>query len=281
VRYSSRLDWLAQVGTWNNVLVITGAGCSVPSGIPAYRDADGQWRHRAPVTYREFMESEHVRRRYWARSTRGWQLIERAEPNQAHQALARLEQEGYIRALVTQNVDGLHARAGSRKLMELHGGLASVACTRCAWRGERGTFQADLLHLNPELGTDIALIAPDGDAHLEDGVYATFQVPSCHYCDGVIKPDVVFFGEAVPVQRVHDVKDHVSQCDALLVIGSSLTVFSGFRFVKLAASRGLPIAVLNLGSTRADHLGAHHLDASVEDVLPELVSIVVARKALV
>lgn len=271
---TSRKEWLARVAGFRNTLVITGAGCSVPSGIPAYRSADGRWLHRTPVTYAEFMGSEEVRRRYWARSTSGWLRVQSSEPNAVHRVLARLEHTGFVRVLVTQNVDGLHGRAGSSTVIALHGDLASVTCTRCGRRDERQNFQAELERANPNLDIAESRVAPDGDAALDERVYATFEVPDCRHCGGLIKPDVVFFGEAVPTPRVDTVKRHVANCDAVLVVGSSLTVFSGFRFVKLAAARALPIAVLNRGSTRADALGALHLDAEAQDVLPELESMV-------
>ena len=275
-------QWLEHVSAWSNVVIITGAGCSVPSGIPAYRGADGRWLHRSPIAYDDFLGNEAVRRRYWAGSLQGWQRIAAAEPNVGHRALAQLEEEGYARIIVTQNVDGLHRRAGSRRLVELHGDLASVVCVRCGWRGTREGFQQQLLLTNPvsSTGHKVAM-APDGDALVPGTAHSTLQIPDCEYCKGLIKPDVVFFGEAVPRARVDHVKAHVEHCESMLIVGSSLTVFSGFRFVKLAAERRIPIAVLNRGATRANAVGARHLDADVQHVLPRLAARVsLGRRAL-
>ncbi|MCF3469114.1 NAD-dependent protein deacetylase [Stenotrophomonas maltophilia] len=235
------------------LFVLTGAGCSTASGIPDYRDTDGQWKRTPPVTYQAFMGEAGTRQRYWARSLLGWPRFGLARPNGTHQALAALENSGKLQLLLTQNVDGLHQRAGSHKVIDLHGRLDRVRCMGCEGRSGREDFQQRLLDANPGWDALEAGIAPDGDADLETD-FSTFVVPDCPYCGGLLKPDVVFFGENVPRERVAAVHDHLQQADAVLVVGSSLMVYSGFRFVQAAAKAGLPVAALNRGRTRADDL---------------------------
>lgn len=247
------------------LLVLTGAGCSTASGIPGYRDRHGAWSGRAPVQYREFVESDHARRRYWSRSLLGWERVASATPNAAHRSLAALERSGQVRALVTQNVDGLHQRAGSRRVVDLHGRLDEVECLECGGRVSRHDVQCQLLAWNPDFARalcagDAAPARPDGDAQWEADLSA-FQVPHCPGCGGVLKPAVVFFGENVPRTRVDAVLAALRDSDALLVVGSSLMVFSGYRFCLAAREAGKPIAALNLGRTRADDL----LALKVED----------------
>jgi NAD-dependent SIR2 family protein deacetylase len=234
------------------LLVLTGAGCSTESGIPDYRDTEGAWKHKQPVQFRDFVGSEHTRKRYWARSTIGWTQIVRAEPNPAHQALASMEKAGIIHYLITQNVDGLHQEAGSRKVIDLHGRLDTVQCLNCRAKLSRQLFQAELEKLNPDWVRFTATYAPDGDAELEGVDFSQFHVPACMDCSGVLKPHVVFFGESVPRQRVARSMARLEESDALLVVGSSLMVWSGYRFARAAAMRGLPLAAVNLGKTRAD-----------------------------
>ena len=235
------------------LFVLTGAGCSTASGIPDYRDADGQWKRTPPVTYQAFMGEEATRQRYWARSLLGWPRFGLAHPNGTHHALAALEAQGRLEVLLTQNVDGLHQRAGSHTVIDLHGRLDRVRCMGCERRSGRAGLQDRLLDANPGWDTLEAGIAPDGDADLEAD-FARFVVPDCTYCGGLLKPDVVFFGENVPRDRVASVHDHLQRADAVLVVGSSLMVYSGFRFVQAAAAAGLPVAALNRGRTRADDL---------------------------
>jgi len=235
------------------LFVVTGAGCSTDSGIPDYRDSDGQWKRTPPVSYQAFMGEEATRRRYWARSLLGWPRFGQARPNGTHQALAALEDSGKLQVLLTQNVDGLHQRAGSQNVIDLHGRLDLVRCMGCERRSEREAFQQRLLQANPGWESLQAGIAPDGDADLETD-FSAFAVPDCPHCGGLLKPDVVFFGENVPRERVAAVHDHLQQADAVLVVGSSLMVYSGFRFVQAAAKAGLPVAALNRGRTRADDL---------------------------
>lgn len=237
-----------------NLFVLTGAGCSTDSGIPDYRDADGGWKRSPPVSFQAFMGSGAVRQRYWARSFVGWQHFRKAEPNQAHAALARLEQRGHLETLVTQNVDGLHQAAGSTQVIDLHGRLDTVRCMDCEGLMPREQFQAELLERNPGWGTLQGRTAPDGDADLDALSFTEFTVPSCHRCGGVLKPDVVFFGESVPRSRVDAAMRALDRADGVLVVGSSLMVYSGYRFVQAAAQSGKPVAAVNLGRTRADEL---------------------------
>ncbi|MQP74524.1 NAD-dependent protein deacetylase [Stenotrophomonas sp. MYb238] len=243
----------AFVATHRRLLLLTGAGCSTDSGIPDYRDGDGQWKRTPPVDYRAFMADAAVRRRYWARSLVGWPRFGQARPNATHHALAALEAAGRVELLLTQNVDGLHQRAGSRGVIDLHGRLDEVRCMGCGERSAREALQQRLLDANPAWAALQAAQAPDGDADLE-GDFSAFVVPGCMACGGLLKPDVVFFGENVPRERVAAVHAHLQRADAVLVVGSSLMVYSGFRFVDAAAKAGLPVAAVNLGRTRADAL---------------------------
>ena len=236
------------------LLVITGAGCSTESGIPDYRDVSGAWKRRPPVQMRDFLMSETVRRRYWARSLLGWRHFSRAQPNAAHHALARLEAAGGIAHLITQNVDGLHQQAGSRRVTDLHGRLDEVLCLGCGARQPRAAFQLELEARNPEWSTLSAGHAPDGDADLEAIDFSGFEVPACAACSGIQKPAVVFFGGAIPAERSRAALEEAEAADALLVVGSSLMVWSGFRLARTVAERGRPVAALNLGATRADSL---------------------------
>jgi NAD-dependent SIR2 family protein deacetylase len=236
------------------LFVLTGAGCSTDSGIPDYRDGNGDWKRSPPVNFQSFMGSEAVRRRYWARSLVGWHRFRRAGPNGAHAALARLEQRGSLGLLVTQNVDGLHQAAGSTNVIDLHGRLDRVRCMECDGLMPREELQAELLRRNPDWKTLDGSPAPDGDADVEGLPFDEFVVPACSRCDGVLKPDVVFFGESVPRPRVEESMRQLERADAVLVVGSSLMVYSGYRFVQAAAQTGKPIAAVNLGRTRADEL---------------------------
>lgn len=234
--------------------VLTGAGVSTGSGIPDYRDAQGAWKRPAPVRFQDFMAETLTRQRYWARSLVGWPVFSQAQPNAAHQALARLEQAGYVQALITQNVDGLHQRAGSQRVVDLHGRLDQVVCMGCGQRLARADFQHRLMAANPDWQHLSASVAPDGDADLAGVDFAAFQVPACPACGGILKPDVVFYGENVPAARRQQAMDHLAASGALLVVGSSLLVYSGLRFVHAAKQAGLPVAAINLGQMRDDAL---------------------------
>jgi NAD-dependent SIR2 family protein deacetylase len=242
------------VAAHRRLFVLTGAGCSTDSGIPDYRDANGGWKRPQPVTYQAFVGDVATRQRYWARSLVGWRRFGRAEPNAAHHALARLERQGKLTLLLTQNVDRLHQAAGSEDVVDLHGRLDLVRCLCCERRLPRTDFQATLLHLNPDWAALDAEDAPDGDADLDGLDFSRFQVPPCPHCAGLLKPDVVFFGENVPRERVDASMQALHEADAMLVVGSSLMVYSGYRFANAAARAGKPIAAVNLGHTRADPL---------------------------
>ncbi len=251
-------------------LVLTGAGVSTASGIPDYRDRDGGWKARRPVTYHAFRTSPATRRRYWARSLVGWPRMADARPNAAHEILARLEREGRVHHLLTQNVDGLHQRAGSRRVLDLHGRLDLVECLGCLTALDRRAFQQDLLARNAAFAALPAEAAPDGDAALDHVSFDAFQVPDCPACGGVLKPAVVFFGENVPADRVESSYRLVSEADLLLVVGSSLMVFSGYRFVRAARRYDIPVALVNLGRTRADGEAALKVEAPCAEVLQAL-----------
>lgn len=248
------------------LLVLTGAGISTDSGIPDYRDQNGEWKRKQPVQHPDFMRCEHTRKRYWGRSLVGWPVMRDARPNQAHEALARLEQLGHIDLLVTQNVDGLHQRAGSQKVIDLHGRSDRVICMSCHFSCSRDEVHQRSAELNPAFTRFTAETAPDGDADLEVD-FSNFRIPHCPHCGGILKPDVVFFGDNVPKQRVTDALDALQNADALLVIGSSLMVYSGFRFCRRASEWHKPIAALTLGRTRADELLSLKLNAPITPVL--------------
>ena len=249
--------------------VLTGAGVSTSSGIPDYRDEQGEWKRTRPVEFRPFITRPEVRQRYWARSTLGWPIIAQAKPNAAHSALAQLEALGFVELLITQNVDGLHTAAGSRNVIDLHGSLDVVRCMQCEHTQSRAELQTRLLADNPTWSVAQALVAPDGDVDIERDC-SQFVVPDCPQCAGILKPDVVFFGEPVPRERVARAFEGVAKADALLVVGTSLMVYSGFRFAEAAASAGKPIAAVNLGRTRADHLLALKIAAPADKALSEV-----------
>jgi NAD-dependent SIR2 family protein deacetylase len=261
-------------------VILTGAGCSTRSGIPDYRSPGGAWTRHKPITYGAFVRSEEVRRFYWARSYRGWPRFAAARPNDAHRALAELEALGRADSLITQNVDDLHQEAGSRRVVQLHGRNRVVVCLDCRMEFARADVQERLGTLNAawlatapwtRLRGDEADFAPDGDADVAHEAVGGFRVPPCERCGGVLKPAVVFFGETVPPQKVAVAMERVDEADALLVAGSSLTVWSGFRFVKRAASRGIPIAIVNIGPTRGDELATVKVDGECGEVLSAAV----------
>jgi NAD-dependent SIR2 family protein deacetylase len=255
------------------LFVLTGAGVSTDSGIPDYRDRDGRWKGAEPIRYQSFVKDPAARRRYWSRSFLGWPRIAAAEPNPVHRAVAELERRGFVHQLVTQNVDGLHQRGGAHRVIDLHGRLDSVDCLGCGHRLHRARMQVLLAAANPWLlggfpGRD-GPIRPDGDAVRHDGAGDRLEVPTCPECGGMLKPSVVFFGENVPRSRVSHAMARLADSAGLLVLGSSLTVYSGYRFCVEAHRLGRPIALLNLGRTRADPLAALKLDASCGAVLTQ------------
>jgi NAD-dependent SIR2 family protein deacetylase len=255
----------------SRLFVLTGAGCSTGSGIPDYRDADGEWKRGRPVMLQDFLSDEQWRKRYWARSLVGWRRMHAALPNSAHRALAALESGGRVAQLVTQNVDGLHQAAGSRDVIDLHGRVDVVRCLNCERRTPRALLQDELVRRNPGFAALTAAAAPDGDAALELADFAAFDVPACEACGGLVKPDVVFFGERVPPERVQRAFDALESSDAMLVVGSSLMVYSGYRFVAAMAKLGKPIAAVNLGRTRADELLTLKVSAPCADALAFLL----------
>jgi len=260
------------VTRYPRLFVLSGAGVSTASGIPGYRDRDGQWRRSQPIMLQEFLGKPSARRRYWARSLVGWPIVAAARPNSAHDALARLEDDGRVVQLVTQNVDGLHQRAGSSKVLELHGSIGRVACLDCGASFARSEIQQMLLAANAEFERIAAAAAPDGDVDIDTCDLEVFEVPACTACGGVLKPDVVFFGDSVPRERAAAAARAVDECDAMLVIGSSLMAYSGFRLCEQADRSGKPIAAINLGRTRADPLLAFKLEQPCAEALTALAT---------
>jgi NAD-dependent SIR2 family protein deacetylase len=254
------------------LFVLTGAGVSTDSGIPDYRDELGAWKRRQPIRYREFLSIESLRRRYWARSLIGWGFFAGAEPNGAHRALARLERQGRLLQLVTQNVDGLHQQAGARRVIDLHGRVDRVDCLGCGRAVARDAYQRVLETANPGFAARLVGVAPDGDADLESRDYGDFRVPACDACGGVMKPAVVFFGESVPRPRVQRALQRLRAADGVLVVGSSLMVYSGYRFVRAAAELAKPVAAVNLGVTRADDLLTIKVSRPCAETLSTLAS---------
>ncbi|WP_046078493.1 NAD-dependent protein deacetylase [Halomonas sp. HG01] len=261
----------AFVASTPRLAVLTGAGVSTASGIPDYRDDGGDWKRSPPMQHGVFMGSQAARQRYWARALIGFRTLQEARPNEAHDALAWLEAEGRVIGIITQNVDGLHRRAGSRRVIELHGRADLVRCMGCGATRMRHDLHAELARHNPDWLDTGARAGPDGDADLEAD-FAGFSVPDCTRCgDGIWKPDVVFFGDSVPRPRVDEAFALLEEADGLLVVGSSLMVYSGFRFAREAARAGKPLACLNLGLTRADDLYTLKVTAVAEAGLAALV----------
>lgn len=265
------------VDAHKRLLVLTGAGVSTHSGIPAYRDGSGRWLQRRPILYQDFLSCEHTRRRYWARSFFGWPVMAQASVNAAHESLAALERSGRLGGLVTQNVDGLHRHAGQRRLIELHGRLDRIYCLDCGMVGCRSALQERLAGLNRDWTAAVSGINADGDARLDDDDWPGFRVADCPSCGGPLKPQVVFFGETVPPATREAVSEALEQASAVLVVGSSLVVGSAYRLVRDAAARGLPVAALNRGRTRADELLAFKVDSGCETALAEALCLLAGR----
>lgn len=274
------LHALVQAG---GVLVLTGAGISTDSGIPDYRGPSGRQRHADPMTFERFTGSPEERRRYWARSHLGWRAISTAKPNPSHRAVTVLQEAGLVTGVVTQNVDGLHTAAGTREVIDLHGRLDAVACLSCDRRRPRVEIALRLDAVNPgfrqAVADQVAVVRPDGDVVLPDDVVAGFNVVGCRRCGGTLKPDVVFFGESVPRDRFQRALGLLASSSALLVLGSSLTVGSGYRFVTAAVHAGLPVAIVNRGTTRADHHATVKVDAGLADVLGPLADAARVQRA--
>ncbi|UGQ48839.1 NAD-dependent protein deacetylase [Massilia endophytica] len=278
MNHSESIDALAGfLQRHRRVLALTGAGISTASGIPGYRDEEGVRRGKPPIQGPEFRRSEAVRRRYWARSMVGWPVLAGAQPNPGHHAMAELEQGGHLHTTITQNVDGLHQRAGSERLIELHGNIHLVRCLDCAAVYRRAEIQQQLAQANPFMLEAAAQPLPDGDASIEPETLGDFSVPACERCAGMLQPDVVFFGDNVPPQRTAAALEAMREADALLVVGSSLMVFSGYRFCRLAAEAGKPIAAINAGKTRADDLISLKVAQPAQEILPRLAGVLAAR----
>jgi NAD-dependent SIR2 family protein deacetylase len=265
------LDALAGLVAGGDVVVLSGAGLSTDSGIPDYRGATGSLRRHTPMTYQTFTREPRGRHRYWARSFVGWQQIRAARPNAGHRAVAELQAGGLVGGIVTQNVDGLHQAGGARDVVELHGGLDRTVCLACGDVAGRAELDERLRAANPGFGPRVDEVNPDGDAELPDDVLDGFVMVGCLACGkGPLKPDVVFFGETVPRDRVEHCFGLVEDAAGLLVLGSSLTVMSGYRFVLRAAKLGIPVAIVTVGPTRGDAKADVRVDAPLGDVLPEL-----------
>ncbi|HKC26679.1 MAG TPA: NAD-dependent protein deacetylase [Jatrophihabitans sp.] len=270
VALDTRLRDLVHAG---GVVVLSGAGLSTDSGIPDYRGPTGTLRRNSPMTYQTFVGSREARHRYWARSYLGWRQIATARPNEGHRAVAALQDRGLLTGIITQNVDGLHQAAGARDVIELHGGLDLVICLECGLRESRRSMDDRLRAANIAFAASLAVINADGDAELSDTDLASFVAVGCGYCaSDLIKPDVVFFGENVPRARVDMCYSLVEGASALLVLGSSLTVMSGLRFVRRAAALNIPIAIVNEGETRGDPLAEVKIEAPLGEVLPALAA---------
>lgn len=275
---SSAAQWpaafpaLVELVAGGGVVVLSGAGLSTESGIPDYRGETGRKRRARPMTYQAFVGSAAARRRYWARSHVGWRHMARAAPNAGHYAVAELQRHGLVNGIITQNVDGLHQSGGAHRVVELHGNLDRVRCLGCGARTSRTTLDRRLHAANPAWSARAAAINPDGDAVIGDEWIAGFHVVDCAVCGGVLKPDVIFFGENVPRRRVDECYELTEGARALLVLGSSLTVMSGRRFVRRATELGTPVAIINQGATRGDEHASVRLDAPLGVTLGDLLT---------
>lgn len=263
---------LVEVLRGKRITLLTGAGCSTESGIPDYRGEGARYRPRSPIQHHEFVTQPEVRQRYWARSVLGWPRFRLAKPNAGHDALAAMERAGLLEGLITQNVDGLHGAAGNGRVIELHGALARVVCLGCGATEHRDALQARLAERNPGfVEAHEARVRPDGDAELDGEAVRAFRVAECRSCGrALLMPDVVFFGGSVPKARVEEAYAWVDASDALLVVGTSLQVFSGYRFVLRARDRGIPVAVANVGPTRGDALARVRVNEKLGALLPAL-----------
>jgi NAD-dependent SIR2 family protein deacetylase len=274
------IDRLCELAIDKTVLALTGAGLSTESGIPDYRSPEALARPRRPIHGPEFVRFEGVRKRYWARSALGWERMRLAQPNAGHRALASLERSGVIARVITQNVDRLHHKAGSRKVTELHGALADVNCLACGAIEDRDALQTRILALNPEWTSQDVATAPDGDADVRTDRVERFEVPACTQCGGVLKPRVVFFGDNVPRATVDEGLAAVEAAQLFLVVGSSLAVFSGYRFLRRAVDCGIPIAIVNRGPVRGEEHAVLKVEASTGATLDALASALGARRTL-
>jgi NAD-dependent SIR2 family protein deacetylase len=262
---------LADLVNDGGIVVLSGAGLSTESGIPDYRGPSGRARRADPMTYQTFVRGAAARQRYWARSHVGWRHVARAVPNAGHRGVAELERRGLVSGIITQNVDGLHQAGGAQQVIELHGSLDRVTCLSCGQLTTRDELDERLRAANPGWAAQVTAINPDGDAVLGDAEVERFRVVDCRVCGGLVKPDVVFFGENVPRPRVDDCYALVERAGALVVLGSSLTVMSGYRFVRDAARLGIPVVIINQGTTRGDPHAVATIDAPLGRTLTALV----------
>lgn len=272
-------DALVDLMLDGDVMLLTGAGLSTESGIPDYRGPTGVARRVTPMTYQAFTRDAAARQRYWARSHLGWRVIDSAPPNAGHRAVAELQSHGLLTGIVTQNVDGLHTRAGADDVIELHGALSRVVCLGCGARSSRGELDDRMRQTNGDWSARATGLNPDGDVELPDEALQSFRVVDCRLCGGLLKPDVVFFGETVPPDRVEASFSLVHRSRLLLVLGSSLQVMSGYRFVLRAAKLGVPVAIVNQGQTRGDAHAEITVDAPLGETLVRLTSAVAAYAA--
>lgn len=258
------------------IWILSGAGLSAPSGIPTYRDHKGIWQASSPIQHNEFITEKSSRKRYWARSMAGWILTEHAKPNAAHHAITQLQQHGLLSKIVTQNVDRLHSHAGAKEVIDLHGRIDQVICLDCAEISQRANYQRRLIDVNLTFNDYIKRISsqalPDGDANIDDYNTDSINIPPCKKCAGTLMPNVVFFGGAVPKERVNLAFQTLSKADCLLVIGSSLKVFSGFRFPRWAHQNNVPLYAINQGEMRGEEMFDLVVTESCEKILPQLVS---------
>ena len=253
------------------VCVITGAGCSTNSGIFDYRDVEGNWKRPQPVLLEDFLKSVDARRRYWARSMLGWPLFSRANPNSAHIAISRLEKHGFVSSVITQNVDDLHEDSGQRSVIPLHGSLRTATCVDCQTRVRRDEVQTRLEETNPQFVSAAVMADAGGEGYYSIEVDNSFVVPQCMVCGGVLKPDVVFFGGNIDSTVKQVANEAIRKAQGVLVVGSSLMVYSSFRLVKLAHERGIPIAIVGLGITRGDTLAKLTIRAEIVSTFEELI----------
>ncbi|WBB77039.1 NAD-dependent protein deacetylase [Micromonospora sp. WMMD1128] len=271
------MEALTSLVAAGGVVVLSGAGLSTESGIPDYRGPSGAARRHTPMTYQAFTRDPDARRRYWARSHLGWRTIARAAPNEGHRAVVRLQRAGLLGGIITQNVDGLHTAAGATGVIELHGRLDEVTCLDCGNATGRDELHRRLTEANPGFDARVAHVNPDGDVELPDEAVSGFRMVDCGVCGcGMLKPDVVFFGETVPAPRVADCFALVEGARSLLVLGSSLTVMSGRRFVVRAAKHGIPVGIVNQGATRGDGYATVRLDAPLGATLTGLAAALAA-----
>ena len=277
-RPGGRLSEVAGLLRGGRVVILSGAGLSTESGIPDYRGPTGLARRAEPMSYQTFTASAAARQRYWARSHLGWRHVARASPNAGHQAVAELQQLGLVAGIITQNVDGLHQAAGASQVIELHGSLDRVTCLGCRIRTPRTELDRRLRAANPGWHEQAAALRPDGDAVLEDSQTARFRIVDCLSCGGMLKPDVVFFGENVPKPIVEHCYELVGQAGALAVLGSSLSVMSGYRFVRHADRSGVPVVIVNQGATRGDDLARLTLDAPLGPTLTALLTLLTGQR---